>query len=238
MPKKIDMPPSTAGHDVRSDEFRSGSRASALRRTRGARTPIRNVPEIVPTSWSKSDELAIQLLLDPHVTALQFRTSLSFCERQVPLQMFVADLDDGGRVAFDLINERPYRDIDAEGLLLLALESHGIHIIEIDYASIDAEPRASSTRRLWSHREHQVPGDLRAAIDHALASRRRLTIRSLANIIGSRDPMPIVGALVSQGVLAIDLSRPLGSHSVVGRRSDRWPAARRLNWFGRTGNDR
>lgn len=221
MPEKKDMPPSAAGHRARSSEW-PASRAGALRPTRSAQTRIRDVPEAVPTSWSKADEFAIQLLLDPNVTALEFRTSLSFSGREVPVEMFVADLEDGGRVAFDIIDERPYRDLDAEGLLLLALQSHNVRLIEIDHAAIDAEPRASNSRRIWSYREHQVPARLKAAVDRALASRQRLTIRSLASIIGLQDPMPTIGALVSQGVLAIDLARPLGLNSVVGRRSDPW----------------
>lgn len=136
--------------------------------------------------------------------------------------MFAADLDDGGRVALDIIDERPYRDLDAEGLLLPALQSHNVRLIEIDHAAIDAEPRASNSRRIWSYLEHRVPARPKAAVDRALASRQRLTIRSLASIIGLRDPMPTVGTLVSQGVLAIDLCRPLGPKSVVGRRSDPW----------------
>jgi len=136
--------------------------------------------------------------------------------------MFVADLDDGGRVAFDIIDERLYRDLDTEGLLLLALESHNVRLIEIDHSEIDAEPRASNTRRLWSHREHQVPAPIKAAVDRALATRQRLSIRSLARIAGLRDPMPTIGALVSQGILAVDPSKPLGSNSIVARRSDPW----------------
>lgn len=235
MPKKMDMPPSATGHRVRSEESRRGFRASALRRTCSAQT--RDVPEAVPTSWSKAekaDEFAIQLLLDPHVTALEFRTSLSFSGREVPIQMFVADLDDGSRIAFDIIDGRPYRDLDAEGLLLLVLESHGIRITQIDYAAIDAEPRASNTRRLWSHREYRIPAPLRAAVDRALAARQRMTVQSLASIVGLRDPMPTVGALVSQGVLAVDPSRPLGPNSIVARRSDPWRSpVTRSSWFGR-----
>ena len=233
MPEKNDMPPSAAGHHVGSDGSRPGFRPSALRRTRSDQTRFRDVPEAVPTCWSKADEFAIQLLPDPHVTALEFRTSLSFSGREVPVEMFVADLDDGGRVAFDIIDERPHRDLDAEGLLLLALQSHNVRLIEVDHAAIDAEPRASNSRRIWSYREHRVPVRVKAAVDRTLASRQRLTIRSLASIIGLRDPLPTIGALVSQGSLAIDLCRPLGPNAVVGRRSDRWPAARRPNWFGK-----
>jgi hypothetical protein len=231
MPKKLDVPPSAAAHRVRNDESRPGFRTNALRRTRCAQARIRDVPEAVPTTLSKADQFAIQLLLDPHVRALEFRTSLSFSGREVQIQMFVADLDEGSRVAFDIIDGRPYRNLDAEGLLLLALESHGIRIIEIDYAAIDAEPRASNTRRLWSYREHRVPAPVRAAVDRALAARQRLTIQSLGSIIGSRDPIQTIGALVSQGVLAIDPSKPLGPNSVIGRRSDRWPSSGQLNWF-------
>lgn len=229
MPKKTDMPPSAIGHPVRTDESRPGLRANALRRTRHSR----DIPHAVSSSCSKAGELALQLLLDPHVTSVEFVTCLPFSGREVPVEMFVAELDDGSRVSFDIIDERAYRDLDADGLLLLTLKSHGIRIIEIDRASIDAQPRASNTFRLWSYREHQVPVQLRAAIDRALASGRHLTIRSLANIIGLHEPMTTIGALVSQGVLAVDPSRPLGPNSIVGRRSDRWPSSAPSNWFGR-----
>ncbi|MET3299232.1 hypothetical protein ABIE86_000099 [Bradyrhizobium diazoefficiens] len=231
MPKKTDMPPSAIGPPVRTDESRPGLRANALRRTRHSR----DIPHAVSSSCSKAGELALQLLLDPHVTSVEFLTSLSFSGREVPVEMFVAELDDGSRVSFDIIDERAYRDLDADGLLLLTLKSHSICIIEVDRASIDSQPRANNTCRLWSYRDHQVPVQLRAAIDRALASGRRLTIRSLANIIGLHDPIPTIGALVSQGVLAVDLSRPLRPHSLVGRRSDRWPVARRPGWFGKDG---
>lgn len=232
MPNKLEMLSSiVGGRRVGGEKARPELRASVLRRTRRIRP--RNVSESAFTCWSKSDQLAIQLLLDPHLMVLRYQSSLSYSGREIPIEMFIADLDDGERVAFDLLNERPYRDIDAEGLLLLALRSHRINLIEIDYATIDAEPRASNTRWLWSFREHRVPSDLRAAVDQALTSRRRLTIHSVGKVIGSRDPMPTIGALVSQGVLAIDPSQPIGLHSIIGRRSDRWPTARRLNWFGK-----
>jgi hypothetical protein len=224
MPEKKDMPPSATGHRVRSDKSRPAFRAGPPRPNRSAQTQIRDVPEAVTTSWSKADEFqfAIQLLLDPHVTALEFRTSLSFSGREVPVEMFVADLDNSGRVAFDIVDERPYRDLDAEGLLLLALQSHSVRLIEIDHAAIAAEPRASNTRRLWGYREHRVPAPLRAAVDRALVSRQRLTIPSSANVVGLLNPMPVVGALVCQGIFAVDPAKPLGPNSIVARRSDPW----------------
>lgn len=218
MPKNRDMP---AGHTARSR-----SRPASNRSTQDVVQPI-------PAARSKESELAIQLKLDPHVTALEFRTFLSFSGHDVPIQMLVANLADGGRVAFDIIDTRPYRDLDAEGLLLLALQSHHIRLVEVDRSTIDAEPRASNSRRVWSHRELHVPTDLRAAIDRALATHERLTIRSLGNIVGLRDPVPTICALVSQGAIAIDLSGPLDSNSVVARRSDLWRSATKSSRFGR-----
>ncbi|MFK4522946.1 hypothetical protein ABIF90_000927 [Bradyrhizobium japonicum] len=226
MPRKKDMPRSTTGHHVRSEE--RPLMVPAKRQIRPAKSRIRELRGSVPNSWSKADEFAIQLLLDPAVEALEFRTSLPFSDTEVPIGMFIADLEDG-RVAFDLVDARPPRDLDEEGLLLLALEHHGICLVEIDQAAIDKEPRASNCRRIWSYREHRVPAPIRVAIDRALAVRKRLTIRSLASIIGRRDPMRTVGALVSQGVLAVDPSTPLGLNSVIGRRSDHWPSSGRLN---------
>ena len=110
MPKKTNMQSSAAQTNRASQQLISWP----LRRDRSTQTQVRGDPEAVSTSCSNSDELAIQLLLDPRVTALEFRSYLSFSGREVPVEMFVADLDDGGRVAFDLIDdERPYRDIDA-----------------------------------------------------------------------------------------------------------------------------
>jgi hypothetical protein len=180
------------------------------------------------------DEFAIQLLLDPHITALEFRTSLSFSGREVPVAMFVADLADGSCVAFDIIDERPYRDLDTEGLALLALQELNMSLVEIDHAIIYCEPRLTNTRRLWSFREYRVSTELRASIDRVLVARQRLTIQSLARTVGLRDPLPVVGALVSQGVLAIDPAKQIGPRSVVGRRSDCWPS-KGLNWFGKAG---
>ncbi|MDH2386403.1 hypothetical protein [Bradyrhizobium sp. CER78] len=233
MPKKLVTP--AIGRAARNDKSQPDFRVSPIERTRSAQTQYPDAPKGLPTSLSRLDEFGIQLLLDPHVTALEFRTSLPYSGREVPLEMFVADLDDGERAAFDLIDQRPFRSLDGEGLLLLALQSHELNLIEIDSAVIDSEPRASNTRHLWSFREHRVPPPLRASVDRVLAARQHLTVQSLAKIVGLRDPMPLLGALVSQGVLAIDPAKPLGPHSVVGRRCDRWPIAMGLNWFGKAG---
>ena len=209
----------------RPSAYFAGQTGDVHRRTRDIRKP--------PSTSLKVVEFAIQLLLDPQVVDLEFRPSLTFRGRDVAIDMLIASLNNGSQVGLDLIDERPYRDIDAEGLVLLALQSHNIRLIEVDHDFISREPRASNTRRLWNFREHQVPSRLQQFIDRALAARGRLTIEKLAALTGVRDPMPIICALVSQGALRIDPSRSLNSDSVVRRRRDHWPPGG-SHWLGKT----
>ncbi len=142
-------------------------------------------------------KLAIQLSLDPSVTWLEYVESLLFAECTVMVEMLVADNDEG-RVAFDIVDERPVRDIDAEGLLLLALEHHQIRIVEIDSASINDEPRANNSLRIWRHRGLPVEKGLVAKIDRALAGQQSVSIQSLGTLVGLSDPLAIASALISR----------------------------------------
>lgn len=193
-----------------------------VRRASSNASRPRNTPELVQSCPSKFADLAIQLLLDPAVLRIRYIRSISYQRRQVPVEMLVAELG-SGRVALDIVDERPSRDIDDEGLLLLALGRNKIRLVEIDCAGIDEEPRAENCRRIWSHRNYEVPPSLKIGVVRALAKapHRHLSIRALSNSIRVRDPMNLVCALISQGVLAIDLTAPLTLDSIVGPRSDR-----------------
>ena len=166
-------------------------------------------------------KLAIQLLLDPAVTWLEYVESLPLpeCNVHVMVGMLVADRDEG-RVAFDVIDERPDRDIDEEGLLLIALQHHQIHIVEMDSASINEEPRARNSLRIWRHRGRRVEQGLVAAIDRALAGEQSLSVRILGTRVGLSEPLAIVSALICKGTLDTDLSAKFGLNSLVTRRWD------------------
>jgi hypothetical protein len=133
------------------------------------------------------------------------------------VEMLVADRDEG-RVAFDIVDERPARDIDTEGLLLLALQHHQIRLAEMDSASINAEPRASNSLRIWRHRDYQVKQGLVAAIDRAFAGQQSIPIRTLGTLVGLSEPIVVVSALISQGMMDTDLSVRFGPDSFVTRR--------------------
>ena len=167
---------------------------------------------------SNLHKLAVQLTFDPTVKSLRFVTSLPVASEEVAVGMLVVERDTG-RVAYDIVDERPLRDIDSEGLLLIALERHGITRVEVDARSIDSEPRAGNCSRIWTHRDVEVDPDLRARIDGALEA-RRLSVRELGRATKLRSAMAPVCALLCRRILYIELSTKLGPASWVARRAD------------------
>lgn len=186
---------------------------------RATRIQVKDLLADFNSSSEKLCQFAIQLLLDPATSAVNFVKSLPFRKYDVQINMLVVDLGED-RVAFDLVGERPDWDIDHEGLLRLALQHHGIRLVEIDYADIDAEPRASNCEFIWSHRDHRVPVSIEKAISCALTAHRGLTIRALSMLIGLRDPKPEISALVCQGVVMTDLSVKFGPNAIIHGASD------------------
>jgi hypothetical protein len=199
------------------------ARASSRRTLSLATDPgqVRNRRAIAKTPKRSPSfvKLAIQHSLDPTVTWLEYVESLPLAGCNVTVEMLVADNDEG-RVAFDLVDARPDRDIDAEGLLLLALADHQIRIVEADSVSINEEPRLTNSLRIWRHRSRRIEKGLVAKIDRVLAGQRSVSIRTLAALVGLSEPLAIVSALMCRGVLETDLSIKFGLNSLVARRWD------------------
>lgn len=213
---------STKGDRIPTKRAQSSLPNGMAQRRHSTRLQIQDVVEGFNSSSETLCQFAVQLLLSPSVTVVNFVKSLPFLDHEVEINMFVADLDGDDRVAYDVISERPLWDIDHEGLVQLALEQHRIRLVEIDQANIAAEPLASNCERIWSYRDYPVPPPLEAAIDRALTTHQRLTVRSLARMIGLRDAAAVISALHCHGVVLVtDLSVPLGPDSVVCRACDR-----------------
>lgn len=162
-------------------------------------------------------DLAIQLALDPAILSVRFMSSLDLLDRIVPIQMLVAETADG-RIAFDIVDHRPERDLDEDGLLLLTLQQHGIRLVEIECATIESEPRASNCRYIWRYRDKRVAADVARAIDRAVAEQSSPTVRALGRIVGLRHPIPTVCALICRKRVQVDLGkRRLDLNSIVRR---------------------
>jgi hypothetical protein len=181
------------------------------------RTP--KASSAIPNGSRCFNNLVIQFSVDPLVRSFKYVDSLSALRRRIQVEMLVAEREDG-RFAYDIVDERPTRDIDAEGLLLIALEENGIGLVEVDRTQVNAEPRASNCLLIWKHRSHPVDGSARTAIDRALRKHGPLTIRELGEIAGVSNSMKTVCALVAKGALAVDISRRLDAEATVSRRID------------------
>lgn len=92
-------------------------------------------------------------------------------DRIVPIQMLVADTNEG-RVAVDIVDERPELDLDEDGLLLVTLQQHGIRLVETDSAAIESQARASNCRKIWRHRERRVETSLEPATKKRISAPR------------------------------------------------------------------
>lgn len=155
------------------------------------------------------NNLVVQLSIDPGVRSIRYVDSLPAMGRRVKVEMLVAERDDGERFGHDLVHERQTRDLDSEGLLLLALEANNIHLVEVDQKRIDQEPLASNSLTIWKNRSHPVDDSTRAAIVRALTKQGPVAIRKLGEIAGVSYPLKSVCALIWNGIVAVDLSDQL-----------------------------
>jgi hypothetical protein len=172
----------------------------------------------IPSRTANFNKLAVQLSLDPTVRSLEYVDSLWTHDCSVRIEMLVA-LRGDRRVAFDIVDERPIRDLDAEGLLLIALQQNRIDLVEIDRKAINIEPKASNCLRIWTSRG-RIDDRLRAAIEAALNENGSLSIRELGVLVRLEDPLAVVRALIRDGLLEADLSLKLDSDSLVALTSD------------------
>jgi hypothetical protein len=172
----------------------------------------------IPSRTANFNKLAVQLSLDPTVRSLEYVESLWTQDCSVRIEMLVA-LRGDRRVAFDIVDERPIRDLDAEGLLLIALQQNRIDLVEIDRKGINIEPKASNCLRIWNSRR-RIDDGLRAAIEAALNENGSLSIRELGGRARLEDPLAVVRALIRDGMLQADLSLKLDADSLVALTSD------------------
>jgi hypothetical protein len=173
----------------------------------------------IPKHSSTFNKLVIQLAIDPTVKSIVYVNSLPLLGERVDIRMLVVERDDG-QCAYDLVDERLARDLDLEGLLLLALEENFIKLVEIDRTQVDQQPQLGNCLRIWQNRNYSVADSTHSAIEQALSAHGPLPIKKLGQIAGIASPFRVVCALIWQGVLAVDISQPFDRDALVARRAD------------------
>lgn len=166
-------------------------------------------------------DLAIQCSLDPEVRALSFLPRLKFRGEDVDIGMLVAEFDDG-RFVLDIAEDRPLRDLDTEGIHLLAIAERGLGVMEFDADDILSEPFASNCREVWRHRPTAPLPSTQALILGELSRHASITIRELSKAIGfDGDIAPAVYWLACADLVELELAPALGGETLVSIRRSR-----------------
>jgi hypothetical protein len=97
----------------------------------------------------------MQASLDPSVRSLAFLPSAHVAAAPVELDAVVLTRDDG-RFHLDVVPARRVRDLDDEGLALIALRELGLEPFTVTAEDLKAEPRCGNCRLVWSHNRRLV----------------------------------------------------------------------------------
>jgi hypothetical protein len=170
----------------------------------------------IPARCPLLRDALVQATLDPVVRSIEFIASARVRQAQVELNAIVLDRADG-RYLLDVVPARPVRDIEREGLVLIALDELALPSIVMTAEDIKREPRSANSRLVWSYRMHPVGIGMRLRILQALADDGPMSLASLLSAVqGERDPSPAVMALVCSNLVELDLtSAPLGPSTIA-----------------------
>lgn len=162
----------------------------------------------------------IEASLDPTVRSIDYVASARVASASVRLDAVIIVRDDG-RYVLDVIESRPLRDMDAEGLAQIALRDLGLTALTITRADIQREPRFTNSKLVWAYRMHPVGIAMRMRVLGILAEDGPMSLaRLLASIRSDRDPSPAILALACSDLIELDLvTRPLGPETIARGRS-------------------
>lgn len=174
----------------------------------------------VPTRNLLVRHALIEASLDATVRSIDFVASAQVAAAPVKLNAIVIVRDDG-RYFLDVVEARPLRDIDTEGLIQIALRDLGLSALTVTRADIEREPRFTNARLVWSYALHPVGISMRMKVLNILHEDGPITLaRLLSSIQADRDPSPAILAMACSDLLELDLiTRPLGPATIARSRS-------------------
>jgi hypothetical protein len=170
----------------------------------------------IPAACPPVRDALIQATLDPSVRTIEFLAQARVGATQVDLGAIIIVRDDG-RFVLDVVAARPVRDVEQEGLALIAYSRLGLSQITLTAADIKREPRFANSRLVWSYRLAPVGISMRMAILQVLADDGPMALsRLLSSLRSDRDPNPAILALACSDLIELDLvSRPLGPQTIA-----------------------
>jgi len=177
----------------------------------------------IPVRHPAVRDALIQASLDRRVRSISYVAAAVVASKETDLGAIVVQRDDG-RFFLDVVEARRIRDLDDEGLALIALAELGLKPWVISAQQLRLEPHYTNAQFVWLYNGHRVPRELRKRILGALRDREPMALGELQRSVGSdRDPFNDVMALVCADQLELDLtSQPLQLTTIV--RARRLPA--------------
>ncbi|WP_049802976.1 hypothetical protein [Bradyrhizobium japonicum] len=171
----------------------------------------------IPVRHPAIRDVLIQCSLNPAIRFIDYVESAVVGADEVDLDAIVVR-GEGGSVLLDVIPARPLRDLEEEGLALIALGELNLPTQRLTSEDLMREPRYSNSKLVWLYNRHHVPLDLRMQIMTVLAGHPSMHLRKLLEEIqetrsrGSRAVM----ALACADVIELDLeTQPLGPTTTV-----------------------
>lgn len=174
----------------------------------------------IPARHTLIRDALVQASLDPQVRSLEFVPAATVETTQVAVKAIVIIRDDG-RFFLDVVEARQVRDVELEGLALIALDRLGLSPLTLTAADIKREPRFANARAVWEYRMHPVGIAMRLKVLTALQEDGPLPLGCLLKRINAaRDPAPAIMALACSDLVELDLvTRPLGPLTIVRSRA-------------------
>jgi hypothetical protein len=174
----------------------------------------------IPARHPLVRDALVQASLDPQVRLLEFVPTAAVGTAQIALKAVVIVRDDG-RFYLDVVEARPVRDVEAEGLALIALDHLGLAPLALTGGDIKREPRFANARAVWAYRLHPVGIAMRFRILTVLQEDGPMALGCLLpRICAARDPAPAVMALACSDLIELDLvSQPLGPLTIARSRA-------------------
>ncbi len=183
----------------------------------------------IPAACPLVRDALIQASLDPAVRAIEFLAQARVAATQIDLNAIVIVRDD--RLFYlDVVPARPVRDVEIEGMALIALAELDLTPLTLTAADIKREPRFANSRLVWSYRMHPVGITVRMRVLQTLADDGPMSLSRLLSAVRSdRDPNPAIMALACSDLIELDLvSRPLARRPLRGPGHDKQPRIRSL----------
>ncbi|MHC2467419.1 hypothetical protein [Bradyrhizobium embrapense] len=171
----------------------------------------------IPIRHPAIRDALVQLSLSSSIRSIDYIASATVGSEQVELDAIIVQ-GESGRVVLDIVPSRPIRDLEDEGLALIALGELNLPTLVITAEDLRREPRYSNSQLVWLYNRHQVQLHLRMRILKLLFQHHSMRLGQLLEEIeeaGSRGSRAIM-ALTCANLIELDLeSQPLGPTTVV-----------------------